>query len=148
MESNRWQGLVLAAAGIHRLGWHGRIAAYLDPEVFVPSPGQGVLAIEIRDDDRAAAGAVAAVHHEETAALATAERAFLRELGGSCQLPVGAYATWQTPGRMRLVGKIGDRRGRTIGMAAEGDDGERLGRSLARRILDAGGVEFIPGGGG
>ena len=85
---------ILAAAGLHRLNLAHAITQYLPPEQFVPPPGQGALAIEIRAADARMAALVAAAHHPPTAAAVAAERAFLALLGGGCQVPVGAYACY------------------------------------------------------
>ena len=87
-----YDGAVLAAAGIIRLGLTEHIAAYLSPQRFVPPPGQGVLAVEIRADDDAMQNMLRGIEHTITRLAATAERAFLQKLGGGCQLPMGAYA--------------------------------------------------------
>lgn len=86
-------GAILAAAGLLRLDLSAAITEYLPPQEFVPPPGQGAMAIEIRANDNWMQSIVAAAHHAPTAAATTAERAFLQALGGGCQVPVGAYAT-------------------------------------------------------
>ena len=86
-------GTILAAAGLIRMGLADVITEYLGPEQFVPPPGQGAMAVEVRADDTWMMDALAAVDHAETAAAVSAERAFLEALGGGCQVPVGAYAT-------------------------------------------------------
>lgn len=86
-------GTVVAVAGLLRMGLEGVITEYLAPEEFVPPPGQGAMAVEIRADDGRMQAIVAAANHEATASAVSAERAFLEVLGGGCQVPVGAYAT-------------------------------------------------------
>ena len=85
-------GAILAAAGLLRMGLENVITDYLAPEEFVPPPGQGAMAVEIRADDARMLEVMSAIDHPETAAAVAAERAFLQELGGGCQVPVGAYA--------------------------------------------------------
>ncbi len=85
-------GAILAAAGLTRLGLDDQISERLSPQRFVPPPGQGILAVEIRADDDRMAGILSAIDHAPTRYAATAERAFLERLGGGCQVPVGAYA--------------------------------------------------------
>ena len=85
-------GAILAAAGLLRLGLSDAITEYLPIEEFVPPPGQGAMAVEIRAADDRIRSIAAAAHHEPTAAAVAAERAFLQALGGGCQVPVGAYA--------------------------------------------------------
>ncbi len=85
-------GTVVAAAGLLRMGLDDVITEYLSPQQFVPPPGQGAMAVEIRADDARMQSIVAAANHETTAVAVAAERAFLEALGGGCQVPVGAYA--------------------------------------------------------
>ena len=96
-------GTILAAAGLLRMGLEDVIAEYLAPEEFVPPPGQGAMAVEIRADDARMQSIVAAANHEPTAAATTAERAFLQALGGGCQVPVGAYAEADGDDSLRLT---------------------------------------------
>jgi hydroxymethylbilane synthase len=91
-QSNEYDGAVLAAAGLIRLGLTDQITEYLSPQQFVPPPGQGVLAVEVRVDDHRLSGLLQTVEHSPTRSAITAERAFLEALGGGCQVPVGAYA--------------------------------------------------------
>ncbi len=86
-------GVVLAAAGIARLGWQDRVAEYLDPDLCIPDAGQGALAIEARVDDSEVAGLLEAINHPATWSAVTAERAFVEATGGGCRVPVAAYAT-------------------------------------------------------
>ncbi len=90
-----YDGAVLAAAGLIRLGLTDHVAEYLSPQRFVPPPGQGVLAAEIRADDDRMVDLLRSIDHVETRLAVTAERAFLAKLGSGCQLPVGAYARCQ-----------------------------------------------------
>jgi hydroxymethylbilane synthase len=85
-------GTVVAAAGLVRLGMDDVITEYLAPQQFVPPPGQGAMAVEIRRDDSWMLQLVKSAHHGATGAAVTAERAFLEALGGGCQVPVGAFA--------------------------------------------------------
>ena len=91
-KSDDYDGAVLAAAGLIRLGLTEHIDDYLSPQRFVPPPGQGVLAVEVRADDQRMIDMLRSVDDTTTRLAATAERAFLEKLGGGCQLPVGAYA--------------------------------------------------------
>lgn len=145
MESSGWYGLILAAAGVHRLGWQSRVGFYLDPEVFVPAPGQGVLALEIRAGDVHSREIVGLVNYPASEAAARAERAVLGAVGGGCQVPLGAWARWVDAKRIRLVGKIANMEGRSMMATVEGlaDHAERLGRELAHRLLEEGGRELL-----
>lgn len=91
-KSEEYDGAVLAAAGLDRLGLGGQISEYLSPQKFVPPPGQGALGIEVRSDDQEMIDMLRHVEDVPTRLAVTAERAFLEKLGGGCQLPVGAYA--------------------------------------------------------
>lgn len=85
-------GAVLAAAGLARLGMQNRVSEFLSAQLFVPPPGQGALAIEVRQDDHRMLRILESAEHPATRFEVTAERAFLETLGGGCSLPVGAYA--------------------------------------------------------
>ena len=91
-QGEDYDGAVLAAAGMVRLGLTEHIDEYLSPQRFVPPPGQGVLAVEVREDNQRMIEMLRSVDDTATRLAATAERAFLEKLGGGCQVPVGAYA--------------------------------------------------------
>lgn len=90
LDEGQYRAILLAAAGLRRLGWADRIAQYIDPSVMCPAVGQGALAIETRSDRVAVA---ASLEHRDTRVAVTAERALLGALGGGCQVPIGANAT-------------------------------------------------------
>ncbi len=94
-QSEDYDGVILAAAGMIRLGLADRISEYLPAEQFVPPPGQGVMAVEMRSDDIEMGQLLGKIDHVVTRACVQAERYFLELLGGGCQLPVGAYAQSQ-----------------------------------------------------
>lgn len=96
-------GLVLACAGLVRLGMQGEISRRLDPAEFQPACGQGALAVEIRRDDRSVAGLLGVLDDESTRLCVTAERAFLAGMGGGCQAPVGAFARFDAPWKMTMT---------------------------------------------
>ena len=96
-------GTVIAVAGLDRMGMSEVITEYLSPEEFVPPPGQGAMAVEIRADDERTAELVASADHAPTAAAVRAERSFLEALGGGCQVPVGAYAEFESGDSLRLT---------------------------------------------
>jgi hydroxymethylbilane synthase len=91
-QGDEYDGVVLAAAGLIRLGLTEDITEYLSPQRFVPPPGQGVLAVEVRSDNTQMIELLRPAEHPPTRAATTAERGFLEALGGGCQVPVGAYA--------------------------------------------------------
>jgi hydroxymethylbilane synthase len=136
----QYAAIVLAAAGLTRLGWASRIAEYLDPAVFVPAVGQGALAVETRADGGAGHRAAQALDDAETRARLTAERAALAAMGGGCQVPLGAHAVLEG-GVLRLHAIVVSPDGRTQFRAAgEGSAAEAsaLGERVARQLLDAG----------
>ena len=146
MDEGQYDAILLAAAGLKRLGWGARIAEILDPEVMCPAVGQGALAIETRT---AGAGrdACAALDHVATRAAVVAERGVLAALGGGCQVPIGAHAI-AADGRVRVRAVVASPDGSELvqaeseGPAEEAEAvGRRLGAELlnrgARRILDA-----------
>lgn len=136
----QYHAILLAAAGLIRLGWQDRITHYLDPAEFVPAVGQGALAIETRDDGGAGHLAAAAMDDAETRARLTAERAALRAMGGGCQVPLGAHAILEGD-TLKIHGIVVSHDGKTIfrshlqGPAAQA---ESLGAALGQQLLDAG----------
>lgn len=144
-----WSAIVLASAGLMRLGFGNRIGERLPVEVMLPAPGQGALAITAPDDDSAAAEAVrTAIHHVPTAFAVMAERAFLRTLEGGCQVPVAALATIEND-RLRLHGRVaalgGERvvEGIDTGSVRIVRDAESVGTALASRLLGQGAEEIL-----
>jgi hydroxymethylbilane synthase len=97
-----YDALILAAAGLRRLGLSDRISALIPIDLCTPAPGQGAIAIEAREDDRAVLRAVAALNDDETAAALEAERALVSALGGGCQLPLGGLAQTTPDGQLAL----------------------------------------------
>jgi len=145
LQEGRYEAVVLAAAGLHRLGWEDRITLYLDPSRFIPAVGQGAVGIEVRKGDSHVAERIRAIHHEVTACAVRAERSFLRELEGGCQVPIGGHARMEN-GMIRLSGLVASLDGLEVhSMTAEApvEDAEPLGRRVARRLLDAGGRDIL-----
>jgi hydroxymethylbilane synthase len=150
-RQEEWSGILLAAAGLIRLGLGGRIGERLPPEVMLPAPGQGALAVTARAGDAAALAAARVVHDFPTAAMVAAERAFLRRLEGGCQVPVAALARPASAGNGtlelhgRLVSLGGERavEGLDRGEADDEPAAERIGLRLAERLLAQGGAEIL-----
>jgi hydroxymethylbilane synthase len=148
-----WSGILLAAAGLVRLGLERRIGERLPPALMLPAPAQGALAVTVRTGDTAAAAAARrAIHHPETALSVAAERGFLRRLEGGCQVPVAAYAELDQRGArpsLRLHGRVvslrGDRmvEGRQAGPAENENQAGALGSALAERLLSEGASEIL-----
>jgi hydroxymethylbilane synthase len=143
-----WAAILLATAGLVRLGLGGRIGERLPPEIMLPAPGQGALAVTARAGDARAAEAARAVHHEPTALAVTAERAFLRTLEGGCQVPVAALAAFDRASR-RLSGRVvslgGERgdEGQEQDAVADESAADRLGVRLAERLIGNGAGEIL-----
>lgn len=135
MEEERLDGIVLAAAGLHRLGLQGRITQYLEAEEMIPAPAQGILALEIRQDDEKLAAMLDALSDAETAKEADAERGFLQEIGGDCHVPVGALCRKTGDGVYKLRVMFGDSTGKKQAYAVEeGTEPRELARRAAARI--------------
>ncbi len=131
-----FDAIVVAAAALSRLGRMEVVSELLAPDRFVPQVGQGALAVECRADDEEVRAALAAVDHEQSHRAVAAERAFLAELGGNCELPVGAYATVGGGGVITLTGLVAAPGGAELRRHTEaGDDPAALGRSVARHLL-------------
>jgi hydroxymethylbilane synthase len=145
MEEGQYDAIILAAAGLHRLGWEGKIREYLPAEVSIPAIGQGALGIEIRRDDARTLEAVAFLDDRETSLAVRAERGFLKRLEGGCQVPIAAHAA--TDGRsVTIVGLIGRPDGSEIlrGTRTGGaDDPEAIGTALAEELLARGGKGIL-----
>jgi hydroxymethylbilane synthase len=92
LDAGDYDAIVLAAAGLKRLQQGARISAYLPADRCVPAPGQGIIAVEIRDGDAAVATAVDRINDRRSSLALAAERAVVRRLGGGCQMPIGAHA--------------------------------------------------------
>jgi hydroxymethylbilane synthase len=113
VDDGQVHAAILAAAGLHRLGAHQRIASYLEPPQWLPAAGQGAIAIQGRADDETLRPILESLDHEATRIAVRAERAFLAALGGGCQVPIGALAVEQE-GRWMLYGMLADVRGKTV----------------------------------
>ena len=139
MDAGEVDGLVMAAAGLKRLGLEKRITEYLAEEICLGAVAQGALGVQTREDD-AAGRLLAFLRHAPTTLEVRAERAFLARLGGGCQLPVGARA-WAARDGLRLAAVIAQPNGRKVFREeAEGraEDAESLGTALAERLLSLG----------
>lgn len=135
-----FDALLLAAAGLQRLGLAGEIRERLAPEQFLPAAGQGVLAIECRAEDAATRARLQPLHHPPTALAVAAERALLRRLDCGCQAPVAAYAQ-VAGGELSLAALVASPDGfRVVRAAGAGaaEEAERLGVQLAETLLDEG----------
>jgi hydroxymethylbilane synthase len=135
LDEGQYDTIVLAAAGLRRLGLEHRISELIAPDVMIPAVGQGALAIETRDDNGEAQHLARTLEHQNSRIAIIAERAFLAVFGGGCQVPIGAHATVTTNGiHLRAFVSEADgsraRRGELTGT-----DPTDLGRSLAQSLL-------------
>ena len=138
-----FDAIMLAAAGLTRLGWESRIAEYMDAAVMCPAVGQGALAIETGLSGTGF-DACLALDHLATRTAVTAERALLRRLGGGCQVPIGAHAIVAADGRIEMRSVVVHPEGGTvIRKSGAGFDAEALGAEMADALLAAGGAEVL-----
>jgi hydroxymethylbilane synthase len=138
LREGRFDAILLAMAGLTRLGRAAEATEALDPRQFVPAPGQGAIALECRDADAAVREAVAPLDHAPTARAIAAERAFLEALGGGCNVPLGAHA-FAVDGALELVAFVAavDGEGLLRG-ERRGSDPRGLGRALAEDLRSRG----------
>jgi len=141
---------VVAVAALERLGRLDELTEVLATSVVLPQVGQGALAVQCRVGDEATAAVLRLIDDLATHRCVTAERAFLRELGGGCDLPVGAHAVVETGGGLALDAMVASEDGLVVlRRSASGEDPERLGAGLARELLDrCGGAELLASGAG
>lgn len=162
LESGEYDAILLAAAGLTRMGWQDRVSAYLPPEVCLPAVGQGALGIECREDDTELRKLLALYNDEQTALTVAAERTFLGALNGGCQVPIGAYAvlgeggaaspeaagterTAETKGQIiTLTGMVGTPDGSVIlKETCSGEDPVQLGEEVARKLIARGAEKIL-----
>ncbi|MCL6544018.1 MAG: hydroxymethylbilane synthase [Bryobacteraceae bacterium] len=145
LSEGRYDAIVLAAAGLKRMGWEDRIAEILSTDYLCPAVGQGALAVETRADGGLAAELCGQLDHAPTRAAVAAERAVLAGLGGGCQVPIGAYAQIAEE-ELRLTAVVCTPDGERLirrNLAGQADQPEALGRQLAQELLDAGADEIL-----
>jgi len=148
LDRGDYAAIILAAAGLKRLGLADRIRGLLDPEDSLPAAGQGALGIEIRADRADLAAWLAPLHHEPTAAAVEAERMVSRSLGGSCEVPLAAYATWQD-GALHLRGIVATPDGQRVlsahatAAASSASEAVALGREVATALESQGALDIV-----
>ena len=144
-EAGEFDAIILAAAGLRRLGWEDRITECIPTEVLLPAIGQGALGIETREDDAEIIEIISFLNHPDTWAATRAERAALRKLEGGCQVPIAAFAEVEK-GNMLVRGLVGSLDGKTM-ITAEVNgstgDAEALGVQLAEKLLEQGAGEIL-----
>ena len=143
LESGEYDAIILAAAGVLRLGLETHVRSRISADVMCPAVGQGALAIEIRRGDQQTKTILAFLNDADTHAAIDCERALLGSLGGGCQVPIGAYAE-KRGGRLYLRAMVGRPDGSQIlREQADGTDGVKLGRETAQTLLWRGGDKIL-----
>ena len=143
LDAGEFDAIMLATAGLLRLGFDDRIGARIDPDISLPAGGQGAVGIEYRSDDSQTGALLAPLQHELTAACVRAERACVRTLDGGCDVPIASYAVSDASG-LWLRGRVGAPDGSALLMAeARGEDPEALGEAVARELLAAGADDIL-----
>lgn len=149
LEEGEYDGLILAGAGLERLGLAGRITQLLEPPLFAPAIAQGALAVQIREDDETARAAVAPISDGPTHQAVRAERACLAALAGGCLAPIGAVARARADGGVSLTACVLEERDSAVsrivetGFAPPAMGGAPLGLRIAERLRDRGADEML-----
>ena len=145
LDTENLDAIILAAAGVKRLGLENRITEYLDENIMLPAVGQGALCIEVRQNDPLVEPIVASLEHPQTRAIVLGERAFLNRLEGGCQVPIAAYGKIDK-NIFTLAGLVATVDGKTLikeTLAGSGDSSEKIGTELADRLIDMGAMNII-----
>ncbi len=145
LESGDMDAIIVAAAGVKRLGFEHKITEYLDENIMLPAVGQGALCIEIREKDTDIAQVVDSLNHRETRSVVLGERAFLHCLEGGCQIPIAAHGKIEN-NTFTLSGLVATVDGTTIikdTMSGTEEDSERVGIKLAESLLSMGAREIL-----
>ncbi len=145
LEDEQFDAVVMAAAGLKRLGLEENITEYLDPAICLPAVGQGVLGIELREKDSELHDLLLFLEEPETRTRLAAERSFLRKLEGGCQVPIGAFALVQN-GKIRREGMVASLNGESMireSIEGETEEAGQLGIALAEKILALGGKAIL-----
>jgi len=147
LDEGQYDAIILASAGVRRLGWEDRITEMLSPEISLPAIGQGAIGIETRADDGETNGLIAFFDHRETSLAVRAERGLLKRLEGGCQVPIAAYGTIGRDGEeITLTGLVASIDGKTIikdSMTGSVGDPEGLGVALAESLLGQGAWDIL-----
>jgi hydroxymethylbilane synthase len=143
LESGEYDAIILAAAGVHRLGLDQHVRSRISADVMCPAVGQGALAIETRSDDHSTRSLLVFLDDADTRRSIECERALLGALGGGCQVPIGAYAE-KREGQLHLRAMVGRPDGsEVLREHASGNDPEKLGRETAQSLLRRGAEKIL-----
>lgn len=145
LETEDYDAIILAAAGLKRMGWSDNIVTtYLDRDILLPAIGQGALGIECRSDDKELLDLLSKVHNHDVAQCVTAERTFLSEMDGSCQVPIGGYATIAQDNQIEFTGLIMSPDGKErYEHTALGTDPVKLGIEVSKVLKKQGAYDII-----
>ncbi|EGG61204.1 hydroxymethylbilane synthase [Staphylococcus epidermidis] len=145
LETEDYDAIILAAAGLKRIGWSDNIVTtYLDRDILLPAIGQGALGIECRSDDKELLDLLSKVHNHDVAQCVTAERTFLSEMDGSCQVPIGGYATIAQDNQIEFTGLIMSPDGKErYEHTALGTDPVKLGIEVSQVLKKQGAYDII-----
>ena len=145
VEAGEFDAIILAAAGMRRLGWQDKISEYIPTDILLPAIAQGALGIETKDNDSDTNEIISFLNHGETEAAVKAERALLKKLEGGCQVPIAAYGeiSASTISLRGLVGSLDGKVLITDNMTGGLSEAESLGIALAERLLDKGAGEIL-----
>ena len=145
LAEGEFDAIILATAGVKRLGYESRITEKMSTEISLPAIGQGAVGIECRKDDEFINALLAKLNHDDTWICVIAERAFLKKLEGGCQVPIAAYAQLKD-GQLIIEGLVGSLDGKTLikeSMQGKLEDAESLGTILAEKLLSQGAGEIL-----
>ena len=145
LETENFDAIVLAAAGLNRMGWQDKITQYLDLDICIPAVGQGAIGIQARENDLQLLDILKKINHQDTRILVSAERAFLDRLQGGCQIPIGAHASFSGE-QIQLVGIVASSDGKVIIKEAAKDNKEnveKLGVQAAETLLAKGADKIL-----
>ncbi len=145
LDEGKFQAIILAAAGLNRLGMSSRATGYFTPEEMLPAVGQGALGIELRKDDTELLAGLSFLNDDNTTVAVASERAFLYRLEGGCQVPIGAFAEVHD-GQVKLTGLVASVDGKKVlkdSISGPNAEAQQVGTELANKLLDMGGREIL-----
>jgi hydroxymethylbilane synthase len=145
LDEGQFQAIILAAAGLNRLGMSSRATGYFTAREMLPAVGQGALGIELRKDDAELLAGLAFLNDARTTVAVAAERSFLLQLEGGCQVPIGAFAEVHN-GQVELTGLVASVDGKEVlkdAITGPSEQAQELGTRLANKLLDMGGREIL-----
>ncbi|MDY6861603.1 MAG: hydroxymethylbilane synthase [Thermodesulfobacteriota bacterium] len=145
LQTEALDGIIVAAAGVIRMGWADKICQYISPEIILPAIGQGSLGIEIREEDQKLHELLNFLNHRDTFFAVTGERSFLKKLQGGCQVPVASYGQLRN-GNLLLKGMVASLDGRTVYRSEKvglPEEAENMGSELGEILLEMGGKQIL-----